>query len=887
MAGLPAGERLRHDLIQPSISEVVGGQQFQQMPAARPLADATNNLLLAQPSAADVSVDVFPTDVGINVRDFQGAFLETCLLSVTVLAASGLPFRERVDSIVRIAASATPTGQLLRGMFGDPARQPPPMVPPFGGLPHLPGIDPSLLLKVEELRQKGCINAVKTAMSGFGAAVSAAAPAYLPAVILVLAPRDACSGEELTITGRGMSDGTRSAVAFTRSDGGVTLVQSQQAREWTDARVRVVVPSEAVRGPVGILKFPVSSTPIGTAAGQAMAEVGTCFGPAVVTRVQQTIGGFVAPPAPAPTVQLDGANLFLGGPPVVGYFRVDPTGRLWPGKRITLLWSVLGADRIEIIARNVTGSALQELPAVNLTLAPTVGSTSVEVPGTHAWRGQYVLRCFNRCTGATPVERTVDLEMFLRRGLALGGGGTRGDFQVGALLYLYDVKGYRPDAIAATSVGSINAMHLVMGDDPPSPGAPARSAAARLAEVWRGLVDESSMWGEETWLTQAKAEVRRFIRSLSVEGLLLLPYAVVTGWLGAEDVFKEARKNGVVALFNLEPIKTLAKAQYSQVRTVASGIKLRLVSVSLETGETMTVDETGAIRQLGELPQRPPAISPAPPVDVVEGALASASMPGIFSARRLGDNMCVDGGVRDVVPVQVAVEDLGCNEVYAIRVSARPEPQLTDPGRSFGEVMARSVLGLTYDEIADDDVSPAGGWDDKVRVTVIRPSFDLHDAMVVEPGLIRIAMDYGWMRAADVIDVPELDRGYARELSDRITRLRVSNWIAANFAAGTRYRDPHRGFLDFLLAGVANQPYELQLTPTPEAVDDVRANCTAIRAALEQRLLIGAPTPVSAERTRWFTQWETVGSPPSSNDPWSEFHSVAGDRPAAQPPAPI
>jgi hypothetical protein len=409
VAGLPAGERLHRDLTQPSVFEIIGGQRFQQMPAARPLANATNELLLAQPSAADVVVDVFPADIGVNIRDFQGAFLETCILSAAVLATCGLPFRERLDSIVRTAASATPTGQLLQGMFGDPTRQPPPMDPPFGGLPHLPGIDPSLLLKVEELRQKGCINAVKAAMSRFGDAVAAAAPASLPVVILTLSPRDACAGEELTIVGRGMGDGTRSAVAFTRSNGGITLVQSQQAREWTDTRIRVLVPSDAVRGPVGILKFPVSGTPIGTAAGQAMAEVGTCFGPAVVARVGQTIGGFIAPPAPAPTAQADGANIFLGGPPVVVYFRVDPTDRLWPGKRITLLWSVLGADRVEIVARNVSGSALQELPAIDGMLASGVGSTSVEVPGTHAWRGQYVLRCFNRCTGATPVERIIDL----------------------------------------------------------------------------------------------------------------------------------------------------------------------------------------------------------------------------------------------------------------------------------------------------------------------------------------------------------------------------------------------------------------------------------------------------------------------------------------------
>jgi hypothetical protein len=284
------------------VFEIAGGQLFQQMPAARTLGNATIDFLYAQPAASDVAVDVLPAAGDLGVEEFQGAFLDTCLLAATVLATSGLPFRARINAIVRTAASATPTGQLLREMFTDPSRQIAPLDPPVGGLPHLPGIDPALLLKIEELQQKGCINAVKSAMSRFGAAVAEAAPAYVPVTIQTLSPRDACSGEELTITGRGFGDGIRMAVAFTRADGGVTLVQSQQAREWTDTRIRVLVPADAVRGPAGILRFPLASTPIGTAAGQAMAELGTCFGPTVIARASQTIGGF----------EMRGCELVLG-----------------------------------------------------------------------------------------------------------------------------------------------------------------------------------------------------------------------------------------------------------------------------------------------------------------------------------------------------------------------------------------------------------------------------------------------------------------------------------------------------------------------------------------------------------------------------------------------
>jgi hypothetical protein len=38
---------------------------------------------------------------------------------------------------------------------------------------------------------------------------------------------------------------------------------------------------------------------------------------------------------------------------------------------------------------------------------------------------------------------------------------------VGAVSYLYEVKGFRPDVITSTSVGSIDAVGLAMGDDLP------------------------------------------------------------------------------------------------------------------------------------------------------------------------------------------------------------------------------------------------------------------------------------------------------------------------------------------------------------------------------------------------------------------------------------
>jgi predicted acylesterase/phospholipase RssA len=479
------------------------------------------------------------------------------------------------------------------------------------------------------------------------------------------------------------------------------------------------------------------------------------------------------------------------------------------------------------------------------------------------------------------IEKVIDLEMVYRKGLALGGGGSRGDFQAGALLYLYEQKGFRPQGIAGTSVGAINAIELSMGDNAVG------NAAARLVATWLSLTDESDMWADEPWLASLRPALRRFIRSISIEGLLALPYAVFADIQHVSEIstaLRGAGPRGPVAIFNIGPIEARARAVFDQVAVDRSGIKVRLIAVSSETGELVMVDERGGVLQRGPRPMRPPTVPPASPADFIDGAIASATMPGVFPARRLADHMCVDGGVKEVVPVQVAVHQLGCSQVFALRCSAKTTIQATDPARTFPEILARSVLGQTFDEVADNDVAPIAGWGEGVSVVEIGPRFDLHDPIVVEPGLIRIALDYGWMCAADVLDVREEYRAYASDLTDRIIRLRAENWTLAHWAAGARYQDPHRSFTQFVFANVMPPvDPEIQLVPTPEAVDDIRSNCRAIRDALEQRSLISAPLPPS--RNAWFTQWELTDSPPQSSNPWAAFVSRAGNRPHESPPS--
>src|SRR4051794_16255617 len=80
-------------------------------------------------------------------------------------------------------------------------------------------------------------------------------------------------------------------------------------------------------------------------------------------------------------------------------------------------------------------------------------------------------------------------------GLCLSGGGSKGDFQLGALRCLYD-RGIRPDVLTSTSVGSVNAIKLAEGDDPAHP----ERGLSGLEQLWESLQTNGDMYLEEAWL---------------------------------------------------------------------------------------------------------------------------------------------------------------------------------------------------------------------------------------------------------------------------------------------------------------------------------------------------------------------------------------------------
>ena len=84
--------------------------------------------------------------------------------------------------------------------------------------------------------------------------------------------------------------------------------------------------------------------------------------------------------------------------------------------------------------------------------------------------------------------------------LVLSGGGSKGDFELGAIRYLYD-RGIRPDVITGTSVGAINAAKLAEGE----------GGLEGLERIWESLQTNSDMYTPASWVTGLPPEIRSVV----------------------------------------------------------------------------------------------------------------------------------------------------------------------------------------------------------------------------------------------------------------------------------------------------------------------------------------------------------------------------------------
>jgi NTE family protein len=750
---------------------------------------------------------------------------------------------------------------------GDPLFPDPPTPPPGG------------FQGIKDLPDGHCVLGIGAALGKFAAAASQRPRPWAQGTVTSVAPRRACPGDVISILGSGFgaSQPVGVEVRMTAKSGGCVAAD---VVSWSDTEIQVRVPRDAGHGCVGLIENPAGSGEIVSAASDLAGEIETCLGLAGFRagRAIRDVGSRAATACPSCG---DPATAFEVGAPVIDVFAADNAlvGSVAPGGTVTLSWSVIGADSVSIDPRPA-GS----LPAIPGPLAPDRGTAQAgPLPLQDGERGTYVLTAANGCGTVT---RALDIVCRGKRALVLSGGGTKGAFEVGAARCLYDVAGLRPDIISGASVGALNAAKLAEGP----------AALSQLEALWLGLTNKDDFYLEPGWFKTLDPLVQALLSSGSsnvggqiaaavmsiamnkmwgalaeafgVPGTVYMIctslYPVVTTVIDVARLVSAAvQALNANALFINVPLVNLITANINPAKISASGITLRVAMVSLETAATEVVTEHGSLVSTGHT------------LPLQSVLLASASIPGAFppvaiSGTSRGTEHFVDGGTRDNVPIREAVT-AGADRVDAIMLS----PGQLSFQSGFGQAklidIAPRAMEILLDEMQLDDIAPFRGFG--VPMTVAAPTFLVHDTLTVDPGLIAVNMDYGYMRAYDDLIGPVADRTASRASTDDIILTRLEAWTQEHYANGERLRPRPPGS-------------PLVLVPDPTALQDVRDLKMDVRTKTKARIARFGSDSVPQATAPWWQAFERHPWPPLIPDPWQALNSQAGMLGAASMPPP-
>jgi hypothetical protein len=280
-------------------------------------------------------------------------------------------------------------------------------------------------------------------------------------------------------------------------------------------------------------------------------------------------------------------------------------------------------------------------------------------------------------------------------------------------------RGTRPPVPPLQMVGIEESMSLVPLASSPEPRSPRR--AARKARRRRRRRAQRLLAGASFRLPKA----RRKLRTSGNAILNLHPLS---------DAIRHGGPSGI------HPVDPALVGR--------PGLQLRLAVTALRAGVLRYITEDGTIVEEDAL--TPAAGKSGGPVDFVDGVIASASVPLVFPPRPLADDDYVDGGVLQLVPVRAAVQ-LGAGRIIAVlamplRIERDDRTYVNDTAVNVG-LRALGAIAMA-DRQRENLGTPLP---DGAALTTIDPVIDVVGFFEIEPGLLRINKDYGWLRAADVM----------------------------------------------------------------------------------------------------------------------------------------
>ncbi len=263
--------------------------------------------------------------------------------------------------------------------------------------------------------------------------------------------------------------------------------------------------------------------------------------------------------------------------------------------------------------------------------------------------------------------------------LILSGGGARAAYQVGVLKAVSEMlpkSAHNPFAIiCGTSAGALNATALA------AHASHFRAGVLGLESIWSNLTADQVYRTEMTGISQ---------RALKWAGALFL-----------------GRNSSVppISLLDNEPLRQLIGRviHFGRIQTAIDRGDLHALSVTASgysTGESVSFYQGHASIK----PWRRARRIGVPTLLTADHLLASAGIPVVFPAVRIGDQYFGDGSVRQLAPISPALH-LGADKVLVIGVSASNEvPPMTPQVRypSVAQILGHVLNSAFVDSLEGD-----------------------------------------------------------------------------------------------------------------------------------------------------------------------------------------
>lgn len=265
------------------------------------------------------------------------------------------------------------------------------------------------------------------------------------------------------------------------------------------------------------------------------------------------------------------------------------------------------------------------------------------------------------------------------RALVLSGGGVKGAFQVGVLRgMLEENPDLDYDIYSGVSVGAINVAVLAAG--------PFKETLPKLENVWLNeMKGNESVWEHSLFKNLAiSASAIGLVFIGSIISFILAP-KWITGILmalGLGSLYAPYRiLTTATSIYNTKPLRKLISEHLDLEGLKSSGKTMLIGSVSFQTGRYKTVDQYEP--------------------NLIDWIMGSCAFPIFFPPVTIAGQEYSDGGVREIVPIQDAI-DAGATEIDVI-IGSPIETNYNGLGSNLLQKVAR-FLEMSSSEVVVNDL---------------------------------------------------------------------------------------------------------------------------------------------------------------------------------------